>query len=56
MELAISESNRSDLVIDYKRFTGKVLKLSEDGVNLMIENEWMEQPPLAANRRDLAKD
>ncbi|MGD6855932.1 DUF3231 family protein [Bacillus infantis] len=54
--IAISESNRSDLVIDYERFTGEVLKLSEDGVNLMIENEWMEQPPLAANRSDLSKD
>jgi hypothetical protein len=54
--IAISESQRTDLVVDYSRFTVEVLKLSEDGANLMIENEWLEQPPLAANRRDLAKN
>jgi hypothetical protein len=53
--IAISESQRTDLVVDYSRFNMEVLKLSEDGANLMIENEWLEQPPLSANRRDLAK-
>jgi hypothetical protein len=53
--IAISESQRTDLVVDYSRFNMEVLKLSEDGANIMIENEWLEQPPLAANRRDLAK-
>ncbi|MFB3162595.1 DUF3231 family protein [Neobacillus sp. 179-J 1A1 HS] len=53
--IAISESQRTDLVVDYSRFNIEVLKLSEDGANLMIQNEWLEQPPLAANRRDLAK-
>jgi hypothetical protein len=54
--IAISESQRTDLVVDYSRFNMEVLKLSEDGANLMIENEWLEQPPMAANRRDLAKN
>lgn len=54
--IAISESQKTDLVVDYSRFNVEVLKLSEDGANLMIENEWLEQPPLAANRRDLAKE
>ncbi|MFP7298388.1 DUF3231 family protein [Neobacillus niacini] len=54
--IAISESQRTDLVVDYSRFNMEVLKLSEDGANLMIENEWLEQPPLAPNRRDLAKN
>jgi hypothetical protein len=53
--IAISESQRTDLVVDYSRLNMEVLKLSEDGANLMIENEWLEQPPLSANRRDLAK-
>ncbi|WP_419887105.1 DUF3231 family protein [Neobacillus niacini] len=53
--IAVSESQRTDLVVDYTRFNMEVLKLSEDGANLMIENEWLEQPPLAANRRDLSK-
>jgi hypothetical protein len=53
--VAIAESQRSDLVIDYSRFNAEVLKLSEDGANLMIANKWLEQPPMSANRRDLAK-
>ena len=54
--LAISESQRSDLVLDYSRFNAEILLLSEDGANIMIANEWLEQPPLAANRRDLSKE
>lgn len=54
--IAISESQRTDLVVDYSRFNMEVLKLSEDGASLLIENEWLEQPPMAANRRDLAKN
>lgn len=54
--ISISESQRSDLVVDYSRLNAEILKLSEDGVNLMIANEWLEQPPLASDRRDLAKE
>ncbi|MEC2074521.1 DUF3231 family protein [Metabacillus fastidiosus] len=54
--VSISESRRSDLVVDYSRLTAEILKYSEDCINIMIANEWLEQPPLAANRKDLAKD
>jgi hypothetical protein len=54
--VAISESRRSDLVVDFSRLTAEILKFSEDGANILIANEWLEQPPLAANRKDLAKD
>ncbi|WP_419158854.1 DUF3231 family protein [Rossellomorea sp. BNER] len=30
-------------------------RYSEDGANIMIDNGWMEQPPLAADRDELAK-
>jgi hypothetical protein len=53
---AISASRRSDLVVDYSRLTTEILKFAEDGVNIMIANEWLEQPPLALDRKDLAKD
>ncbi|MGG3562297.1 DUF3231 family protein [Neobacillus rhizosphaerae] len=53
--VAIAESQRSDMVIDYSRLNAEILKYSEDGANIMIANGWLEQPPLAANRRDLAK-
>lgn len=53
--VSIAETQRSDLVVDYSRLVAEVLKFSEDGVNIMIANEWLEQPPLSANRRDLSK-
>ncbi|WP_102347695.1 DUF3231 family protein [Bacillus sp. Marseille-P3661] len=53
--IAISESQRTDLVVDYSRLTMEILKYSEDGSNLMIANEWLEQPPLSADRKSLAK-
>lgn len=53
--IAISNSQKSDLVIDFSRLVVEVLKYSEDGINIMIANEWLEQPPLAANRKELAK-
>ncbi|MGM0904702.1 MAG: DUF3231 family protein [Bacillota bacterium] len=53
---AISASRRSDLVVDYSRMTAEILKYAEDGVNMMIENEWMEQPPLAIARKNQVKD
>jgi hypothetical protein len=27
---------------------------AEDGANLMIENSWLEQPPTAPDRKELA--
>lgn len=54
--VAISESQRSDMVVDYTRLMAEILKYSEDGANIMIANEWLEQPPLSADRRDLVKD
>jgi hypothetical protein len=54
--VAISESQRSDLVVDYSRLSAEILKFSEDGVNLMIAKEWLEQPPLTSDRKDVAKE
>lgn len=54
--VSMSKSERSDLVVDYSRLTAEILKFSEDGINIMISNEWLEQQPLSANRKDLAKD
>ncbi|CAM4016722.1 DUF3231 family protein [Mesobacillus thioparans] len=53
--IAISESQRSDLVIDYSRLNAEVLKYSEDGINIMVANEWLEQPPLSVDRKNLTK-
>ncbi|MCM3121773.1 DUF3231 family protein [Mesobacillus sp. AQ2] len=41
--------------MDYSRVNAEVLKYSEDGINIMIANEWLEQPPLSVDRKDLTK-
>ncbi|MDQ0231726.1 DUF3231 family protein [Metabacillus malikii] len=51
----ISESMRSDLAVDFSRLTAEILKYAEDGVNILINNEWLEQPPLAADRKGLVE-
>ena len=53
--VAISTSQRYDIVIDYTRLMAEVGTYSEDGANLLIENGWFEEPPQAVNRKELAK-
>lgn len=53
---AAAQSPRMDLGAMYNRLSLEVQKLSEDGANIMIKNKWLEQPPMAINRTELAKD
>jgi hypothetical protein len=52
----ISLSPRADLGAMYNRLSLEIQKYSEDGANIMIKNKWLEQPPMAPNRKDLAKE
>lgn len=52
---AMSTSPRHDLGAMYTRLVVEIAKYSEDGANIMIDKGWMEQPPKAADRDDLAK-
>jgi hypothetical protein len=53
--MAVSTSPRRDLGVHYARLAGEIAKYAEDGANIMIDNGWMEQPPRAADRDELAK-
>lgn len=53
---AMSLCQRRDLAANYAKMITNIAVLAEDGVNLLIENEWMEQPPLATDHDDLAKN
>lgn len=53
--IGISQSPRVDLGILYNRLSLEVQLYSEDGSNIMIENGWLEQPPMASDRNQLAK-
>jgi Protein of unknown function (DUF3231) len=53
---AMSMAQRRDLSADYAKMIAEIGMLAEDGMNLLIENEWMEQPPLATDHEDLSKN
>lgn len=50
---SISVNGRRDLAAMYSRFILDVGLYVEDAMSIMIENDWMERPPEAANRNDL---
>lgn len=50
-----SLNGRRDIGVMYAKFVMDVSKYVEDGANIMIDQGWMEQPPEAADREDLAK-
>ncbi|MFJ8234283.1 DUF3231 family protein [Ureibacillus sp. NPDC094379] len=51
-----SVSQRSDLAMNYERLSAEIAKLAKSGADLMIQNEWMEQPPGIKDRGKLIKD
>ncbi|WP_099156861.1 DUF3231 family protein [Virgibacillus ndiopensis] len=53
---SISTSLRRDLTSHYDRFIHEILKYSEDGANILIENGWMEEPPRASDRDNLTNN
>lgn len=53
---ALSMCQRRDLSADYARMNMEIALIAEDGLNLLIEKGWMEQPPTAADHENLAKD
>ena len=50
-----SVSQRRDLALVYTRLMAEVGLYAEDGAELLIKHGWLEQPPLADDREDLAK-
>ncbi|WP_430788484.1 DUF3231 family protein [Virgibacillus flavescens] len=53
--LSMAGSPRHDLGVKYTRLIAEIARFSNDGAKLMIENGWLEQPPIAADRKQLAK-
>jgi hypothetical protein len=52
--LSLGQSPRRDLGANYVRLSAEVIAFAEDGTNIMIDNGWLEQPPQAADRDELA--
>ncbi|WP_318502948.1 DUF3231 family protein [Bacillus sp. T3] len=52
----LASSMRTDLVAAYEGTILKNLMLTKKWFSLMVENKWLEQPPLAPNRTEMAKE
>ncbi|RVT57219.1 DUF3231 family protein [Niallia taxi] len=50
----VSVSQRRDLAFKYTKLMTEVGLYAEDGAELLIKNGWLEQPPLAEDRENLA--
>jgi len=51
--MAVSESVRVDLYAMYIKYTAQIMKYGQKGTKLMIDHEWLEQPPTVLNHKDL---
>lgn len=52
----VAQSPRMDLGVMFNRLSLEVQLYSEDGSNIMINNKWLEQPPMAADRGELGTE
>jgi hypothetical protein len=50
---SLTNSFRHDLTAGLAGITASVINYFEDGVNIMIDNGWMEEPPRMVDRRGL---
>jgi hypothetical protein len=51
---AIGASARIDLAADYGRLSGEIEKYVYECEKVLANNNWMEEPPLADDRKGLA--
>lgn len=48
-------SLRKDISTSYVRLSAEVSQFAKDGIDIMIKNAWLEQPPQIPNHKGLAK-
>ncbi|MED4228672.1 DUF3231 family protein [Neobacillus cucumis] len=52
---AAAASQRTDLFVNYERLSLEVAQYAKDGVNIMIDNKWLEQPPGTTDKQKLSQ-
>ena len=52
---AAAASQRMDLAVNYERLSVEIAQYAKSGADIMIKNNWMEQPPGTKDRTELAK-
>lgn len=53
---ASAASQRNDLAINYQRLSLEVARLAKSGADIMIKNNWLEQPPGIKDREKLSRN
>ncbi|GAE26790.1 hypothetical protein JCM9140_2888 [Halalkalibacter wakoensis JCM 9140] len=51
---AAAASLRTDIVTTYVRLTAEVTTYANDGINIMIGQSWLEEPPQPINKKNLS--
>ena len=49
----LAESMRKDLLANYVRLATEIGEYTADGATLLIDNNWMEEPPKVVNHGEL---
>jgi hypothetical protein len=52
----LASAMRTDLITTYEATILKNLMITKKWFNIMVQNNWLEQPPLAPNRKEIAKE
>ncbi|WP_337018034.1 DUF3231 family protein [Oceanobacillus massiliensis] len=52
----LASAMRTDLVTTYEGIILKNLMVTKKWFNIMVKNKWLEQPPLAPNRKEISKE
>jgi hypothetical protein len=52
----LASAMRTDIVAAYESTILKNLMVTKKWFNIMVQNKWLEQPPLAPNRKEIAKE
>jgi hypothetical protein len=53
--LAAAASPRKDIAANYVRLAAEIAQYAEAGAKILIEKGWLEEPPQAPNRKQLAQ-
>ncbi|WP_239984596.1 DUF3231 family protein [Lentibacillus sediminis] len=53
--VSLAGNPRKDIGVDYSRLIAEIAKFAVDGADLLIKKGWLEEPPKAADRDELAK-
>jgi hypothetical protein len=52
----LASAMRTDLVTTYESTILQTLMVTKKWFDIMMQNKWLEQPPLAPNRKEIAKE